>query len=330
MLDMLIVGAGPAGLYAAYYAGFRGLSVGIMDSLPEIGGQVCALYPEKLIFDVAGLPAIKGQDLVMALEKQAATANPEYFLGQRAEELEPGEDHVTVTTDGGRRVEAKTLLITGGIGTFTPKPLPGADGFAGTGLLHFVPKLDALSGLDVVIVGGGDSALDWVISLEPLARSLTLVHRRTAFRAHQGTVNRVLESSARVLTPCEIGSIKGTDAVEGVVVRNVDTGDTEELVAQAVVAALGFAADLGPFTRWGLEQRKRHILVDSAMKTNIPRVFAAGDITEYDGKVKLISVGFGEAATAVNNAAVVIDPTLHLFPGHSSDEAHHPAGAATV
>jgi thioredoxin reductase (NADPH) len=235
------------------------------------------------------------------------------------------DGHVAITTDEGDRIEARTVLITGGIGTFTPKPLPGATDFTGSGLLHFVPKLDELAGLDVVVVGGGDSALDWVLSLEPLAHSLTLVHRRTAFRAHQGTVKRVLDGPARVLTPYEVASVLGNAAVEAVDVRNIDTGETELLPAQAIVAALGFAADLGPFTRWGLELRKRHILVDSSMRTNLPRVFAAGDIVDYDGKVKLISVGFGEAATAVNNAAVVVDPSLHLFPGHSTDEAHHPS-----
>lgn len=323
MLDMLVIGAGPAGLYAAYYAGFRGMSVGVMDSLPEIGGQVTALYPEKMIFDVAGLPAVKGQDLVDALGEQAASANPTYLLAQRAEDLSVTETHVTVTTHQGRDVDARTVLITGGIGTFSPRPLVGAEGFESRGLMYFVPRLDALAGLDVLIVGGGDSAFDWATSLEPRCRSVTLAHRRTTFRAHQSTVDQVLASSVRVLTPYEVAKVHGNDEITSVEVFDNRDGDRHErLDVQAVVAALGFTADLGPFTRWGLEQRKRHILVDPGMHTNINRVFAAGDIVDYDGKVKLIAVGFGEAATAVNNAAVVLDPSAHVFPGHSTDPGH--------
>ncbi len=326
MLDMLIVGAGPAGLYAAYYAGFRGMAVGVMDSLPELGGQVSALYPEKLIFDVAGLPAIKGQSLVEALAQQAATANPTYYLGQRAEHLTPGEEHVTVVTHRGEAVQAKTVLITGGMGVFSPKAMAAGDGYERHGLYYFVPHLDDLAGLDVLIVGGGDSALDWATSLEPLCRSVTLVHRRDAFRAHAATVSQVRSSSVRVLTPYEVAKVYGGDTVEAVdVFDNRDHGVMEHLEVQAIVAALGFTADLGPFTTWGLEQRKRHIVVDSAMRTSVPRVFAAGDIVDYEGKVKLIAVGFGEAATAVNNAAVIIDPSAHLFPGHSTDPAHAPS-----
>jgi thioredoxin reductase (NADPH) len=319
-VDMLIIGAGPAGLYAAYYAGFRGFSVAVMDSLPELGGQVSALYPEKLIFDVAGFPAIKGQDLVDGLAEQAQTARPKYLLGQRAEDLKVTDEHVEVTTDSGAVVTAKTVLITGGIGTFSPKTLPDSDGWEGRGLMYFVPRLGDLAGRDVLIVGGGDSAFDWAQSLEPIAKSVTLIHRRTAFRAHQGTVDKVVSSSVRVLTPYEVSAIRGDGWIESVEVYDNRTDDIRvTLHVQAVVAALGFLADLGPFTRWGLEQRKRHILVDPAMRTNLPGVFAAGDIVDYDGKVKLISVGFGEAATAVNNAAVVINPTLHVFPGHSTE-----------
>ena len=319
MLDMLVIGAGPAGLYAAYYAGFRRLSVGVMDSLPEVGGQVSALYPEKPIFDVAGFPAVKGQDLVDALAEQAATASPTYFLGERAEQLEVTQDAVTVTTDQGRAVHARTVLITGGIGTFSPKPLPAAREYDGEGLMYFVPRLDDLAGRDVLVVGGGDSAFDWALSLEPLCRSVTLAHRRTTFRAHERTVERVLDSSVRVLTPFEVERLHGDDAVHGVDLVSAVDGQRERVDVQTVVAALGFTADLGPFTRWGLELRKRRILVDSRMRTNLPRVFGAGDVAEYDGKVRLISVGFGEAATAVNNAAAVVDPTARVAPGHSSD-----------
>ncbi|WP_436770873.1 NAD(P)/FAD-dependent oxidoreductase [Yinghuangia sp. YIM S09857] len=317
--DLLIIGAGPTGLYAAYYAGFRGLKVAVLDSLPEIGGQITAMYPEKMIYDVAGFPAVKGQDLVDALGAQAGQFDPQYLLGHRAENLEHGEDSVTVTCDTGLVVTAKVVLISGGIGTFSPRPLPAADDFAGDGVVFFVPRLAELAGLDVLIVGGGDSAFDWAMSLEPLAKSVTLVHRRDKFRAHEHTVQRVLASSVEVITSSEVAALRGNGRVEAAEIVAKADGAKRTVPAQAVVAALGFIADLGPMSRWGLEQRKRHILVDSTMRTNYARVFAAGDIADYDGKVKLIATGFGEAATAVNNAMTVIDPAAKVFPGHSSD-----------
>ena len=320
-VDLLIIGAGPAGLYAAYYAGFRGMKVALLDSLPEAGGQVSALYPEKLIYDVAGFPSIKGQNLIDNLVEQAAPFNPTYFLGHRAEEMAHGDETVTITSHKGTEIVCKAVLITGGIGTFTPRPLPDADEFEGRGLRYFVPKLDDLADQDVLIVGGGDSAFDWAHNLESIAKSITLIHRRDRFRAHEHTVEQVMNSSVRVLTFTEVSRIIGDEHVTQVEVFNNKTDEREMLEVQAVVAALGFTADLGPLTRWGLDQRKRHIVVDTAMRTNLDRVFAAGDITEYPGKVRLISVGFGEAATAVNNAAPVVDPSLKLFPGHSSDVA---------
>jgi ferredoxin/flavodoxin---NADP+ reductase len=318
--DLLIIGAGPAGLYAAYYAGFRGFKVAVMDSLPEPGGQVAALYPEKLIYDVAGFPAVKGQALIDNLVEQAAPFDPVYLLGHRAQHLtHPDGDTVVVKSHKATTVTCKAVVITGGIGTFTPRPLPDAERFEGRGLMYFVPKLDVLAGLDVLIVGGGDSAFDWAHNLEDIAKSVTLVHRRDRFRAHEHTVQQVLNSSVRVMTHTEVAHIFGDEhGIKAVEVFDNRSDERQTLDVQAVVAALGFTADLGPLKEWGLEQQNRSIVVDTTMATNLPRVFAAGDITDYPGKVKLIAVGFGEAATAVNNAATVIDPGAKLFPGHSS------------
>ena len=169
----------------------------------------------------------------------------------------------------------------------------------------------------MVIVGGGDSAFDWAVHLEPVARSVTLVHRRDAFRAHERTVQQVRDSSVQIITKAEVSALNGDRAVESVDIT-VD-GETTTYPAQAVVAALGFIADLGPLQHWGIDVHKRHVVVDPSMRTNLARVFAAGDITEFPGKVRLIAVGFGEAATAVNNATVAIDPTAKVFPGHSSE-----------
>ncbi|MGK5738360.1 NAD(P)/FAD-dependent oxidoreductase [Micromonospora sp. URMC 103] len=317
-VDVAVIGAGPAGLFAAYYAGFRGLSVAVVDALPEPGGQVTAMYPEKLIFDVAGFPSIKGRDLVANLVAQAAPFDPSYLLGTRAERLSYAEGRPVLGLAGGTELRCGAVIVTGGLGSFTPRPLPVAADFVGTGIVYFVPRPADLTGRDVLIVGGGDSAFDWASTLHPLARSVTLVHRREKFRAHAGTVARVLGLPVRVIVNAEVTRLHGDGTVTGAEIT-VRGGAAETLPVDTVVAALGFTADLGPLADWGLRLDRRHIVVDSTMATNLPRIFAAGDITEYPGKVRLIATGFGEAATAVNNAAVVIDPGAHLFPGHSSD-----------
>lgn len=317
-VDIVIVGAGPTGLFAAYYAGFRGLSTTVVDALPEPGGQVTAMYPEKMIFDVAGFPSIKGRDLVANLVEQAAQFAPEYKLGVRADGLSFVDDRPVLALSDGTVLTCGSIIITGGLGSFTPRPLPAADAFGGEGLVYFVPHLDDHAGHDVVIVGGGDSAFDWALALEPVAKSVTLVHRRDKFRAHASTVAKVQALPVEIIVNAQVTKIHGDGHVVGAEV--LAKGAAPRLLpADTVVAALGFTADLGPIAQWGLTLDKRHIVVDSMMKTNLPRVFAAGDISEYPGKVRLIATGFGEAATAVNNAAITIDPSAHLFPGHSSD-----------
>jgi thioredoxin reductase (NADPH) len=318
-VDALIVGAGPVGLYAAYCAGFRGLSVGIMDSLPSIGGQVSAMYPEKLIYDVAGFPAVRGRDLVAGLAAQADQYRPVYALGQRAVDLEYAGGQPIVTAAAGLRLRAKFVVITGGIGTFTPRRLPVLSEFENRGVAYFVPRPDDYQDKDVVILGGGDSAFDWAVTLAPLARSLTLVHRRERFRAHEALVRQVLGLPVAVMTSAEVAAAHGSGAIEAIDVLDKKSREVRRLRAQAVVAALGFIADIGPLESLGLEIADRRIVVDTTMATSLDRVYAAGDITGYRGKVRLISAGFGEAATAVNNAIVALDPAASLFPGHSSD-----------
>jgi thioredoxin reductase (NADPH) len=318
-VDLAIIGAGPTGLYAAYYAGFRDLRVVLVDSLPEPGGQVTAMYPEKLIFDVAGFPSIRGRDLINGLVEQTGTYRSEYLLGRQARTLTEEQDRLALGLADGSTVRCGAVLITAGMGEFTPRPLPAAEVFGGHGVVHFVPVLDAHSGQDVVIVGGGDSAFDWALSLRPVAKSVTLVHRRATFRAHPGTVRAVRDLDVPIITDASVTALRRVEGELTEIEVTLTGGEVRVLPAHAVVAALGFTADLGPIESWGLSVRRRSVLVDSTMRTTRERVYAAGDVAAYPGKVKLIATGFGEAATAVNNIAVALNPRAHLFPGHSSD-----------
>jgi thioredoxin reductase (NADPH) len=323
-VDVLIVGAGPVGLFGAYYAGVRVLSTVVLDSLEEPGGQITAMYPEKAIFDVAGFPAIKGRDLVEQLLQQAAPFKPDYLLGQQAVGLERGDGAFAVTTAAGVRVEARAIIITGGIGTFSPRPLPAGGEYLGHGLVHFVPDPNAYAGNDIVVVGGGDSALDWALMLEDIGKSVTIVHRRNEFRGHQHSVELLKASSVKILTDAQICDVRGDPDVSEVDVTIKGEDEPHTLPCDTLVAALGFTANLGPLMEWGLHIEKRQIMVDTAGRTSVPGIFAAGDIVDYDGKVKLIATGFGEVATAVNNAYAYLNPGKSAFPGHLSDYAPAP------
>ena len=313
----MIVGAGPVGLFGAYYAGVRKLSIAVLDSLEEPGGQITAMYPEKSIFDVAGFPAIRGRDLIEQLLAQAAPFSPNYLLGHQAVGLERGGGGFAVTTSAGLRIECRAIVITGGIGTFTPRPLPTGGEYLGRGLVHFVPDPSAYTGQNVVVVGGGDSALDWALMLEPIAKTVTVVHRRAEIRAHPYSVELLTASSVVMVTDAQISAVRGDPSVTEI---DILVGDvTRTLPCEKLVAALGFTANLGPLLEWGIDIRKRQISVDTMGRTTVPGIYAAGDIVEYQGKVKLIATGFGEVATAVNNAAAYLNPDVSAFPGHLSD-----------
>ena len=328
--DLLIVGAGPVGLFGAYYAGVRLLSTVVLDSLEEPGGQITAMYPEKAIFDVAGFPAIKGRELVEQLLAQAAPFNPHYLLGHQAVGLERGDGGFAVTTSTGHRIECRAIVITGGIGTFTPRPLPVGGEYLGRGLVHFVPDPTAYENQHVVVVGGGDSALDWALMLEPIAKSVSLVHRRAEFRGHQHSVELVRESSVQIFTDAQISAVRGDPDVEEVDVTIKGVDGATALPCDKLIAALGFTANLGPLMEWGLRIEKRQIMVDTAGATSVPGVYAAGDIVDYPGKIKLIATGFGEVATAVNNAFAYLNPGKSAFPGHLSDYAPAPGETPTA
>ncbi|MFD9667565.1 NAD(P)/FAD-dependent oxidoreductase [Rhodococcus sp. NPDC059968] len=320
-VDVLFVGAGPVGIYGAYYAGFRGLSVAVVDSLPTPGGQISAMYPEKMIYDIAGFPSVRGQSLVEGLLEQAAPFSPKYLLGQQACELSQTGSQWEVTTCTGARIRASAVVITGGVGAVTPRKLANGEDYVDRGLHYFVPQLDVLDGQDVVITGGGDSAVDWALASVERARSTTLVHRRQQFRAHAHSVNLLRQSSCVQILDAHVSAIGGQQKVESVEVSVKGSDDALVLPCSLVVAALGFTMQLGPLADWGLTLEDRAIRVDTAMQTSRAGVFAAGDIATYPGKVKLIAVGFGEVATAVNNAAAILQPDVGLAPGHSSDSA---------
>ncbi|GGY89330.1 NAD(P)/FAD-dependent oxidoreductase [Streptomyces nitrosporeus] len=315
--DVAVVGAGPAGLYAAYCAGFRGLSSVLIDALPEPGGQIAALYPEKKIYDIAGHPAVRGRELVDGLVAQVEPFRPVYLLGRTAVSLtSDGGGGWTIGVEGGRRVRAGAVVVAAGLGRSTPRTLPCLGPYQGRGVAYHVPRLDEHRGRDVVIVGGGDSAVDWALALAPIARSVTVVHRRSAFRAHEHGVKRMYASGVRVITGAEVVECRGAGRLEEVRVR---VGEEQwELPAQALVAALGFITDLGPIADWGLRMMNRRIMVDATMRTNVPGVYAIGDMCFYEGRVPLISVGFGEAATAANHVAVELRPGSRLAPEHST------------
>ncbi|MFK0264206.1 NAD(P)/FAD-dependent oxidoreductase [Streptomyces angustmyceticus] len=316
--DVAVVGAGPAGLYAAYCAGFRGLSSVIVDALPEPGGQIAALYPEKKIYDVAGHVTVRGRELIDNLVAQVAPFQPCYLLGRTAASLAPdkGAGWAIELEDGGR-VRAGAVVIAAGLGRSIPRTLPCLRPYEGRGVAHHVPWLDEHRDRDLVVVGGGDSAVDWALALASIARSVTIVHRRSTFRAHEHSVKQMYASEIRVLTDAQVMACDGVQGLEEVRVR---VGEEElTLPAQALVAALGFMTNLGPIANWGLQVENRQIVVDKAMRANLPGVYAVGDICTYDGRVPLISVGFGEAATAANHAAVGLRPGSRLAPEHSTD-----------
>jgi thioredoxin reductase len=318
--EITIIGGGPAGLFTAFYAGMRQSSVKMIESMPQLGGQLSALYPEKYIYDVAGFPQVRAQELVDNLKEQASRFNPKVCLEEKVLNVSRKEDNTfLIQTDRGQHL-SKSIIITAGVGAFEPRrlELPEAAKYEGKNLHYFVQDLNAFKGQKVLISGGGDSALDWALMLEPIAEKVTLVHRRDKFRAHEHSVELLMQSKVDVVTPQEIIRLEGDERIERAVLSQVKTKEEKVLDVDAVIVNFGFISALGPIQEWGLAIEGGSIIVNSKMETNVPGIYAAGDIATYPGKVKLIAVGFGEAPTAVNNAKMYIDPSAKLQPGHSS------------
>ncbi len=318
--DITIVGGGPSGLFGAFYAGMRQMSTKIIDAQPQLGGQLIALYPEKFIYDMPGFPKVRASELVQRMVEQAMQFNPTVCLNERVVGLERLEEKLfRLKTDKGEHY-TKTVLICAGIGAFTPRRLgkPEIERFEGRGVFYTVTEIDAFAGKRVLIVGGGDSAVDWALTLEPIAKKVTLIHRRDQFRAHEHSVEQLMRSSVEVHLFHELETLNGNEFPYEAVIFHNKTGEKKVIPVDAVILALGFVTDIGPIKNWGLEMEGNHIKVDQRMMTSILGVFAAGDIATYPGKVKLIATGVAEAATAINQAKVFIDPTARLQPAFSS------------
>jgi ferredoxin/flavodoxin---NADP+ reductase len=328
--DITIIGAGPTGLFGAFYAGMRGASCRLIDNLDQVGGQLTALYPEKYIFDVAGFPKVLSKDLVKGMAEQALQFKQPVHLGENVTGLkrdsENGTPAFTVVTDKDA-YPSRTVLIAGGIGAFTPRKLPlkDVDRWYGKGLHDRVLDPKAFSGQRVLLVGGGDSAFDWAVNLQGIARSIVMIHRRDGFRAHAATVRQVQELCAagkmELRTFWELKMIHGDERIDAVTIYNSKTKVEERLAVDSVIPQLGFISSLGAIAQWGLDIEKGEIKVSQTMATNLPGVFAAGDIITYPGKLKLIATGAAEAAIAVNHAVHFINPAAKVEPGHSSNMA---------
>lgn len=321
IIDVTIIGGGPVGMFSAFYGGMRGMSVKIIESLPQLGGQLSALYPEKYIYDIAGFPEVKAQQLIDNLEKQMKTFPVDVCLGESVQSVEKNEEGIFVIKTNVNTHYSKTILITAGNGAFNPRPLgiEREDEFKNKNLHYFVNDLEKFRNKNVMILGGGDSAVDWALMLEPVASKVTLVHRRDKFRAHEHSVEKLLASKVEVLTPYVPSKLIGTDKIDQVVLNHAkDESQTLLKDVDDVIVNFGFVSTLGPIKDWGLKIEKNSIVVNSRMETNIAGIFAAGDICTYEGKIKLIATGFGEAPAAISNAKVYIDPSSKVQPLHST------------
>lgn len=318
--DLTIIGGGPCGLYGAYYAGLRGARTKIIDCLPQLGGQLSAMYPDKYIYDVPGFPKILAKELVANLVDQAMYYDITVCLEEKAIGLVAHVDGTyKLITDKDEHL-TRTLLLAVGMGAFVPKKLdvPNLQELEGRGVYYFVTDEEIFRNKNIVIVGGGDSAVDWALNLHPIARKVTLVHRRDRFRAHEGSVANLKKSPVDLKLFYELKRVHGKERVGGVTILHNKAKEEKYLPANALLLNIGFLANLEPIQNWGLKIDGNAVFVNSTMETNLPGVYAAGDITNYSGKLKLISTGQGEAAIATNNAKIYLDPRASYFPGHTS------------
>jgi ferredoxin/flavodoxin---NADP+ reductase len=325
--DITIIGGGPTGLFACFYAGLRQMRTKIIDALEELGGQVAVLYPEKYIYDVGGFPKVTGKDLVKGMVDQALKFNPTVVLGERITNIQRLEDGtIQLGSASGKQHFSKAVLIAAGVGAFSPNRTDAinADRYEGRGVYYFLKDKSVMKGKRILIVGGGDSAVDWALNLHQWCSDIRLVHRRDVFRAHEESVAEMLRSGIEVNLFYELKEVIGDgEKVTGAVIYDNRTKAETRVDVDAILVNIGFRADLGPIKDWGLRIVGREISATGRMETNIPGVFVAGDIAAAEGTVKmnLIVTGFAQAAIAVNVAKKHLDPNARIFPGHSSEMA---------
>ena len=323
--DITIIGAGPTGLFASFYAGLRQMKTKLVDALEELGGQVAVLYPEKYIFDVGGFPKITGKDLVKGMVDQALKFNPTIVLGERIMKIERLENGlIRLESSGGRQHLSKTVLVAAGVGAFSPNRTDALNAaqYEGHGVYYFLKDKSIMKGKKVLIVGGGDSAVDWALNLHDWCSDVKLVHRRDVFRAHEESVAEMKRAGTDVRLFYELKEVIGDgQKITGAVIVDNRTKEETRLDVDAILVNIGFRADLGPIKDWGLHIVGREITASGRMETSMPGVFVAGDIAATEGTVKmnLIVTGFAQAAMAVNVAKKYIDPNARIFPGHSSE-----------
>lgn len=313
--DVIVIGAGPSGLFAVFECGMLGLKCAVFDSLDDIGGQCTALYPEKPIYDIPACPEVLAGDLIVQLERQAAPFGPSYHLGQQIVSLSKESGFWHVRSSKGVEARGKAVIIAAGAGAFGPNrpPLDGIEAYEGSSVFYMVRRKDELRGKRIVIAGGGDSAVDWAVSLAPVAEHVSVVHRRDKFRAAPESV-RQMEALAHagklsLIVPYQLHALKGRDKnLETVIVRSLDDRE-EEIAADVLLAFFGLANDLGPLADWGLTLENSHITVDPfTCQTNAEGIYAIGDIAAYKNKLKLILTGFHEAALAAHAIQRQLNP----------------------
>ncbi len=318
--DITVIGGGPTGLFTAFYGGLRQAKVKILESLPQLGGQLTALYPDKYIYDVAGFPKIRAQELVNNLTEQLQLFKPTICLEESAEHLEKQADGIfKLTTNCGIHF-SKTIIITAGNGAFHPRKLEldGAIQYEQSNLHYFVKDLNRFTGKKVAILGGGDSAIDWALMLESIADKVVVIHRREKFRAQEHSVDTLMKSSVQLKTPYVPVALKGKDVINQLIIEHTKDGQQACIDVDEVIVNYGFVSSLGSMKDWGFVIEKNAIVVNSKQETSLPGIYAAGDICTYEGKVKLIVTGFGEAPTAVSNAKTYMDPKAKIQPMHST------------
>ncbi|MDN6639981.1 MAG: NAD(P)/FAD-dependent oxidoreductase [Tetragenococcus sp.] len=316
--DITIVGAGPAGMFAAFYAGMRDAKTKIIDTLPQLGGQLTTLYPEKYIYDIPGFPKIKADELAQNLEKQLTMFNHRYCLEEEVIRLDYHEDLIEIVTN--KRIHySKAVILALGNGSFQPRKLrvEQADKFENNGIDYFISDLMKYAGKKVAVAGGGDSAVDWALMLEPIAKEVSLIHRRGKFRAHEHSIQQLKDSTVQILTPYIIRGVTGDQNLESLHLQVAKSEETVDLAVDYLVVNYGFSTNLD-LKEWQINSSRQGIPVNSDMKSSREGVYCCGDITLYEGKVDLIATGFGEAPTAVNNALHYIDPKNRTQPVHSS------------